>query len=596
MYISKLEDRRVLREVALGLRHAEMVVKNGRLVNVHTSEIQENCSIAIAAGRIAYVGDCSRLIGDATVVIDAENSYLVPGLIDGHMHVESTMLTVTEFARIALVHGTTAIFMDPHEIGNVLGIQGVKLMHQEGQGVLLKVFTTIPSCVPSVPALEDSGFEIRKEEVESGLSLENVVGLSEMMDFSGVIAGDAELWGKIEATLAAGKIVTGHLPTQEESFIQAYISAGISSDHECTSSEEALLKARLGMTIMIREGSAWQDVKQVVKLITEHQVDHRACLLVTDDVDAKTLMEFGHMNHVVRRAIEEGVNPISAIQMATLQTAQHFHVESNIGSIAPGKCADILVIDDLTAMIPRIVVVNGVTVAINGELIVALQDFVYPEDVRNSVRLLSPLHACDFQIHSGFVQQGTTNVRVIQVIENSAITKSTEATLTVNQGVLQPDVQQDVILLASIERHNRSGQKALGLVKGFGLKSGAVASTVAHDSHNLLIMGVSPVDMAVAANFLHDSGGGLVVVQDEKILAHVRLPIAGLMSDQSVQVVKDEITKLEAAWQELGCRLHAPFMTFSLLALPVIPQLRLTNRGLVDVILNHIIPLEIGNK
>lgn len=584
---------RTLAKVALGEAFADVVIKNGTLVNVYSGELTEHMDVAVAAGRIAYVGNADHTIGAQTVVIDATGKYMSPGLLDGHMHVESTMLSVTEFAKAALAKGTTGIFMDPHEIANVFGTEGVRLMHEEGQQLPLKVFTTFPSCVPATNGLEDAGASLEVTDIKEGMQWDNVVGLGEVMNFPGVVYGDPKMCGEIEETIKCGKTVTGHFPSDDDRMLQAYMASGVTSDHETVTREQGLHKVRMGMHLMIREGSAWHDVKEVIKVVTEDKVNTANISLVTDDVSPQTLVEKGHLNHVVRRAIEEGVDPVTAIQMVTINVARYFKMEQDLGSITPGKCADILLINDLQKVEPSTVITDGQVVFDNGKLTVDFPDFVYPEHIRNSMNVKRELTAEDFKLASRS-NQDKTKVNVINIIENSARTEKMTAMLGVEKGIIQPDVEQDIIRLACIERHRGTGQISLGFTHGFQLKAGAVASTVAHDSHNLIVMGINEQDMALAANELVKMGGGMIVVENGKVLAQVPMTIAGLMSDKSLLEVVEEVAELEKAWKQIGCPLNAPFMTFSLIALPVIPEIRISNRGIVDVTQFKLIEVEIG--
>ncbi|GIP39815.1 adenine deaminase [Paenibacillus sp. J31TS4] len=583
---------RTLSQVALGQAKADVVIKNGVVVNVYTGELLEGMDVAIAEGRIAYIGQADHTIGDQTRVVDANGRYIAPGFLDGHMHVESTMLAVTEFSKAALAKGTTGIFMDPHEIANVFGSKGVRLMHEEGQQLPLKVFTTFPSCVPATSDLEDAGASLEVEDIREGLTWPNVAGLGEVMNFPGVIYGDPKMSGEIAETIKAGKTVTGHFPSEDERELQAYLASGVSSDHETVTREQGLQKLRLGMHLMIREGSAWHDVKEVIKVITEDKVATDNISLVTDDVYPQTLVEKGHLNHVVRRAIEEGVDPVTAIKLVTLNVARYFGMERDLGSVAPGKYADLVLLDDLKAMTVSVVLTDGEVVYENGRLADVFPKFTYPEEIRQSVHLKRPLSPEDFRLLSQ--RQGETRVNVIKVIENSARTEKMEAVLSVAGGIIQPDPAQDIVRLACIERHRGTGQISLGFCHGFQLKSGAVASTVAHDSHNLLVMGTDEADMALAANELAKLGGGMIVVNQGQVIAQVPMVIAGLMSDKPLEEVVAEVNRLAEAWKEIGCPLNAPFMTFSLIALPVIPELRITNRGIADVTKFELIQTEIG--
>ncbi|MFS0612472.1 adenine deaminase [Lederbergia ruris] len=584
-----------LSKVARGEKKADLVITNGILVNVFTGELLENMDVTVVEGRVAYVGKADHTIGESTQVINANGKYLVPGFIDGHMHVESTMLSVTEFAKAGLAKGTTSIFMDPHEIANVFGQEGVRLMHEEGQQLPLKVFTTFPSCVPATTDFEDGGATLSVEDIQAGMQWENVAGLGEVMNFPGVVYGDLLMNGEIAETIKANKTVTGHFPAEDPRMLQAYIGSGVDSCHETVTKEQGLEKLRLGMHLMIREGSAWQDVKEVIKVVTEDHVQTANISLVTDDVYPQTLVEKGHLNHVVRRAIEEGVDPVTAIQMGTINVARYYKMDRDLGSIAPGKMADILLIEDIRELEPTTVIADGEVIYQDQQLVKEFPIFIYPEHIRNSIHLKAALTATDFQLRSkGSAEE--TKVNVINVIENSARTEKMTATLAVKDGIIQPDLKQDVLQLACIERHHQTGQISLGFAHGFKLKQGAVASTVAHDSHNLLVMGTNPEDMAFAANELAKIGGGMIVVENGQILAKVRMPIAGLMSDQPLETVVKEVKQLEMAWEAIGCPIHAPFMTFSLIALPVIPDVRISNRGLVDVGEFKMIDVEITEK
>lgn len=578
-------------QVALGEKPADLVLKQGTLVNVITGELNENVDVAISGNRIAYVGNADHTIGPDTEVIELNGKYLAPGLMDGHMHVESTMLTVTEFARMALTKGTTSIFMDPHEMANVFGKEGVRYMHEEGQKLPLHVFTTFPSCVPSTADLEDAGASITVEDVEEGLTWDGVVGLGEMMNFPGIVNRDPLMIGVVNATIDAGKTVTGHFPDGTDQMLQAYLVSGADSCHETINREKALEKLRLGMYLMIREGSAWHDVKELAKVITIDKVNTEQIMLVTDDIYPQTLVEKGQVNHVVRRAIEEGVDPVTAIKLASINTARYFKLADDYGSVSPRKVADIIILDELETMEPTLVIADGKIVAQDGKLIIDLPTYEYPAHVKDSVHVKRAVEASDFIIKTDATTDRVT-ANVIEVIENSARTKRTQFELKVESDqTIVTDIDQDVIKLACLDRHHKSGDISVAFAHGFKLKKGAVASTVAHDSHNLLVMGTNDEDMAFAANYLVELGGGMVVVEDGKVLAEVPLPVAGLMSDQRAEVVVEQVEKLEQAWKDLGCPIHAPFMTFSLIALPVIPDIRITNRGLVDVVKFDFIPV-----
>ncbi|MDK2927469.1 MAG: adenine deaminase [Bacillota bacterium] len=572
-----------LAAAAQGKVKADVVIQGGRVVNVFTGEIL-TADVAIRAGRVVLVGAAGHTVGPETRVLDAKGYYLVPGLLDGHIHVESSMVSVTQFARAVLPSGTTTIFMDPHEIANVFGLPGIRLMVEEGKNLPLKVFATMPSCVPAAPGFEDAGAVIGPAEVAEAMGWEGIIGLGEMMNFPGVLAGDPSVHGELQATMAAGKVITGHYSLPEtEVGLQAYAAAGIASCHESTRKEDALARLRLGMYAKLREGSAWHDIKATIKSLTETGVDTRRAVLVTDDTHPATLLAVGHLSHVVRRAIEEGLSPIRAIQLATLNPAECFGLSRDLGSIAPGRCADILFVPDLADFRPAKVMVDGEVVAAEGRLLVELPPYLYPEWATRSVRLKHSLTPADFTIPAP-VTEGQVRVRAMQVIEAKVGTLSVEAHVPARDGALAAVPAADVAKVACIERHGGPGNIGLGFVKGFGFTGGAVASTVAHDSHNLLIIGMNDADMALAGNTLAECGGGMAAVRDGKVLALLKLPIAGLMSPEPVEEVDAAVRALEAAWRALGCRLVSPFMTMALLSLAVLPELRITNRGLVDTL------------
>ncbi|MBO3797914.1 MAG: adenine deaminase [Candidatus Brockarchaeota archaeon] len=569
---------------ALGRIRASLVIRRGALVNVFTGEIVENTDIAVVDDRIVLVGDAEHTIGPETRIIDAYRKYLTPGFLDGHVHVESSMLTVTQFAKAVLPHGTTTVFIDPHEIANVLGIKGVKMMHDEGLGLPLKVYVSIPSCVPATSLeFETSGAEIGLKEVEEAFSWRNTIALGEIMNYPGVLSLDPKIIGEVKTALRSSRIVEGHFFGNLNEELNAYVAAGISSDHESVTMEAGLAKLRLGMHVMVREASAWKDLKEVIRMVTEKKVNARRICLVSDDREPSDLLKEGHIDHIVRRAIEEGVDPVTSIQMATLNTAEHFKVDGEIGALAPGMIADILILSDLNRVLVDTVIANGRVVARNGRLVAEMPEYQYPEEAKRTVRVGRKLDEKDFKIRVD-PNKEVFKVRTIQVVEAKTLTRSMLVDMRQRNGFLEADPEQDIAKVAVVERHRASGNIGIGFVKGFGFKNGAVASTVAHDSHNMLILGVNDRDMALAGNTLAEAGGGMVAVENSRILALLELPIAGLMSDKPVQEVAANVEKLSEAWRRLGCVMTRPFMTMSLLALPVLPELRITDKGLIDTV------------
>jgi adenine deaminase len=579
------EVLRELVDVAAGRAPADMVIRNARWVNVHSREVIDDTAIAIKCSRFAYIGpEHASLIGAETAVIDAAGRYAVPGLCDGHMHVESGMITVTEFARAVIPHGTTSMFIDPHEIANVLGLPGVRLMHDEAMGLPINVFVQMPSCVPSAPGLENPGASISPQDVAEAMGWPNIVGLGEMMNFPGVIGGDPKMLAEIAFTQRAGKTVGGHYASPDLGLpFHAYVAGGPADDHEGTRAQDAVARVRQGMAAMLRLGSAWYDVATQVKAITEHGIDSRKMILCTDDCHSGTLVNEGHMNRVIRHAIAQGLPPLVAIQMATLNTAQHFGLERELGSIAPGRRADLILTSDLAALPIEMVVARGIVVAEHGKLMHEPQKFTYPASALNTVRVGKRLTAKDFEIKAPD-GSNTVDARVIGVIENQAPTRALERQLAVASGLVEMNRAGDVCQIAVVERHRGTGQVVNAFVSGFGYaRDCALASTVAHDSHQMVIVGTNRGDMAKAANILNDIGGGVVLVSDGEILAQIELPIAGLMSDQPAEIVAAKADALLAGMRACGCRLNNAFMQHSLLALVVIPELRISDVGLVDV-------------
>ncbi|MEP0943494.1 MAG: adenine deaminase [Rhizobiaceae bacterium] len=575
----------LLVDVAMGRQPADLVVRAGKWVNVYSGEIVPDTDLAIAAGRFAYCGpDASHCIGPNTEVIEAEGRYLVPGLCDAHMHVESGMVTVTEFCRAVIPHGTTSMFIDPHEIANVLGLAGVRLMHDEACGMPINVFVQMPSCVPSAPGLENAGASLGPAEVAEALSWENIIGLGEVMDFPGVAANSPRMVGEVAASMAANKTVGGHFasPVLDRSF-HAYAAGGPADDHEGTKKEDAIARVRQGMRAMLRLGSAWYDVEAQIKAVTEDGLDPRNFILCTDDSHSGTLVNDGHMNRVVRHAIECGLPPLQAIQMATLNTAQHFGVERELGSIAPGRLADFLLVSDLNALTITDVYGRGERLASNGEMQTDLPAYNYPDSAKNTINMKRDLGSDDFDIPAPAAVL-SAKVRVIGVVENQAPTKALEAKLEVHDGLVVGDVEKDICQIALVERHRATGTVTNGFVSGFGYNVPcAMASSVAHDSHHMIVVGTSKSDMALAANRLREVGGGVVLFRDGEEQALVEMPIAGLMSDEASPLVAAKADKLVAAMAGCGCSVNNAYMQHSLLALVVIPELRISDIGLVDV-------------
>ncbi len=586
------ELTRDLTDVAMGRKHADRVLQNGRWVCVQSGEVIPGTSIAIRDERIAYIGpDASHTIGPETELIDAEGRFLVPGLLDGHMHVESGMLTITEFVRAVLPHGTTGMFIDPHEIANVFGLPGVRLMVDEAAVQPIHVWVQMPSCIPSAPGLETPGAVIGPDEVATAMGWEGIIGLGEVMNFPGVFLGDEKIHREMAEARLAGRVIGGHYASPDLGLpFHGYVAGGPEDDHEGTRLEDAVERVRQGMKVMMRYGSAWHDVANQVRAVTELGLDPRNFLLVTDDSHSGTLVHDGHMDRVIRHAIDQGLDPMVAIQMATINTAEHFGVTREVGLLAPGRYADVLLVEKLDSFKVQTVIARGRVVAEQGSLRIPRPSFTYPAEIRNSVHLARALTSNDFRIPASTRERALANV--IGIVENQAPTRHLKKEVVVKNGEIVLSGSQDLAKVALVERHEGNGRIQVGLVSGFGLDEGcALGSTVAHDSHHMLVVGTDEGAMALAANTLAEQGGGQVVVRAGEVLATIELPIAGLMSDEPAEIVAEKAAGLLQAFQTCGCHLNNANMQLSLLALVVIPALRISDLGLVDVEEFELIPL-----
>lgn len=550
--------------VARGFEKADLVIKNANIVNVLSEEIHK-ADIAIKDGIIAGIGE--NYSGEKE--IDIQGAYVTPSFIDGHVHLESTMMLPSEFAKVALPAGTTTVIIDPHEISNVLGLHGISFMHEAVKNLPLDVYTMLPSCVPATP-FETSGFDLNSYDLSLLIDKPWVLGLAEMMNFPGVLNQDNNVMAKLELAKSRGKCIDGHAPYLHGKDLCAYIASGVKSDHECTTPDEAVEKLRLGMYVMIREGTAAKDLDALMPVLKT--CNTRKCIFVTDDRHPADLKE--HINGMVRRAVEAGVDPVKAVQIASLNTAEYFGLK-NLGAIAPGYKADLLILPDLKTFRPDLVIKNGVVAAENGKLIAEL-----PENealaVRNSVnvRWITPE---DFRIEAN-----GSKVTALEVIPHQLITKSVVSEVKIEDGNAVSNIDNDTLKICVIERHRATGNIGKGFVKGFNLKCGAIASTVAHDSHNMIVIGTNDADMYAAAVALIKCKGGKVVVKDGEVISELPLPIAGLMSDRNFDYVVNKCEELNKTAHSIGCRIEDPFMTMGFLSLPVIPELKVTDKGVFD--------------
>ncbi len=562
--------------IARGEEPAELVLRNARLVNVFSGEVHP-ADVAIAEGYIVGIGPYA-----GREEIDLEGRFLCPGFIDGHVHLESAMVHPAEFARAVVPRGTTTVIADPHEIANVLGLEGVHYLLEETARLPLNVYLMAPSCVPASP-LETAGAEITASDIAVLLKEERVLGLAEVMNFPGVLDRVPEVLQKLRA--AAGRPVDGHAPGLSGKDLCAYVAAGIGSDHECTTLQEALEKLRLGMAIMIREGSTAHNLEELLPLVMSGNASR--CFFVSDDRHPADLLAHGHMDDILRRArARELLPPVVLIQMATLNAARYFRLW-DLGAVAPGYRADLVVLDDLESFSVGMVFKDGRLVARDGALL---------EGVLPVARALPPSTFRVPDLHPGrfrIPMQGS-RVRTIGVVPRQIWTQALVEEATVQDGFVVADPQRDLLKIAVVERHRGSGRIGLGLVKGFGLKYGAIASSVAHDSHNIVAVGCSDEELALAVSEVVRLRGGQVVVAGKRVLEALPLPIAGLMSDRPLEEVRRQVDRLNQAARGLGCALEAPLMTMAFMALVVIPELKLSDRGLVDVQAFSVVPLFAG--
>ncbi|MFQ5989525.1 MAG: adenine deaminase [Candidatus Methylomirabilales bacterium] len=550
-------------------READTLLTGVKLLNVFTGEVTTT-NVALGGGRIVGIGSQYRR---AQEVFDLYGKYVLPGLIEGHIHIESSLLTPEGFAEAVVPRGTTAVIADPHEIANVLGLDGVRYMLRASQDLPLDCYFMASSCVPATE-LETAGASLGLEAIGALLEEDRVLGLAEVMDYPGVIHGRRDILEKIALARSRGKVVNGHAPHLTGEGLMAYLGAGIGSDHESTTLEEAQEKLRLGMRVMIREGSQARNLAELLPLVTP--VTGRRCLLVSDDKEPHELVAHGHLDALLRRAVSMGLSPHLAVQLVTLNVAEAFGLRDR-GALAPGYLADLVVVDNLREFIPLLVFKGGRLVAEEGKL---LREIPRRRErgILDTVRI-PPLSTENLRIPV----RGTRFVRVIGLVPGQITTRRLVLEALVADGEVCADPARDILKLVVVERHGRNGNIGLGLVQGFGLRQGALASSVAHDSHNLIAVGVEERDLLTALEHVAAIGGGLAVAARGEILASLSLPVAGLMSEEKPGDVAAAMEHLLLNARDLGCIAPNPFAALSFLALPVIPEIRLTDRGLVNV-------------
>ena len=579
-------DKKLL-AAAGGQAPADIVVKNGKLVNVYTKEIYEG-GVAISGDKIAAVGDVEYAIGEGTEVIDAGGNYITPGFIDGHIHPESSSLSIRSFAELVLKHGTTAVMTDLHEIGVVAGLEGIEAVLEEAETTDLKLYFVVPSHVPFAQNLETSGGHFNPEIIKKALERKDAVGISEVVG-PYILNGFPELMESMDhVNHMPGKTCQGHLPDMEGAALNTCLAAGVTTDHESLSGEDALARLRNGCHLMIREGSAARNMADCLKPILEQKLDTSRVSIVTDDLHTVDAVDRGHLDDAVRTALKNGVDFPTAIQMVSLNAARAFHLDDEIGGLAPGKRADLNITTGEEAFEVLSVISGGKQIVDHKKCLVSYPKAEHKPCLLNTTRLKNPITPDSFKIYA---PEGAKKVRV-QVMDTLPwipITQGREAVLDVKDGVVQCDISQDVLYIAQVERYGINGNVGKAFMGGFHLQAGAIASSVGHDNHNVIVMGTNFEDMAKAVNYLIDIGGGQVVVKDGEILGAVEYPVCGLLSDLSGEELADEKRKLNGIIHELGCPITIPFMFLSFICLAAIPVYAITDVGFINVLTQEVV-------
>ncbi|MEJ5202564.1 MAG: adenine deaminase [Anaerolineales bacterium] len=576
-----IHQRIELVEAALGYLPFDAVIDNVKVVNVYTGNILDG-AIGIKNGRVVTFRAPKN--AESMQYMDGKGKYAIPGLIDTHVHIDSTLLTPHGMAELVVPHGTTAVFADPMEISNVAGYAGMEALLLGSEQLSFHIYLEVSSRVPTAPGLETTGGELRLEEVRRILRWKEAVSLGEL-DPSKILGLHPEYFAKVEAALGLGKIANGHAIGLSGERLIAYACGGLMDDHECVTFEEAITRNELGMAVLVREGSTERNLETLIRGAVAHKIDTRHWMMCTDDKHPNEMLSEGHIDYMVNKAISLGMSPIQAIQMATLNAAAHFRLDHELGSIAPGRWADIILTESLQSIQPVQVFFKGQLVAENGTLTSRPPAVVYPHWLRHTVELTRGKQAADYRLPAS---SNAVSVHVIQIFPDQIINRRESARLPVDDGTICTDPQKDVIKLAVVERYGKNGNIGMTFVRGFGLKQGAISSTVSHDHHNLVIAGVDDESMATCARATEEMQGGLVVARGQEVLGRLPLPLGGLFSDEPPKRVIEMLEEINAIAHSLGCMLPAPFMTLSFISLPTVPELGLTDKGLVDV-LNHTI-------
>lgn len=589
---SFLITKRTLIDVAMGRKDADLVIRQGSWVSVQSREIIPNIDIAIASKRIAYVGEnADHTIGKRTQIVDASMYFLIPGLLDAHTHIESSNLRVSEFVQAVMPWGTTGIFIEPHELANVNGLKGVKSLVEEAKLQPIHVWVQMPSCVPAAPGLETPGASIGPEEVAEAMSWEGIIGLGEMMNFPGVFSSDEKLLAEMAESAKASKVIGGHYASPDLGLpFHGYVAGGAEDDHEGTRKEDALIRSRQGMKVMMRLGTFWYDVAEQLRAVTEDGLDPRNFILCTDDIKVHTLLSEGHMDRVVRHVIEQGLDPVTAIQMATINPAKHFGVDKDVGIIAPGRYADVILASDLEELKIDRVFAKGKEVASFGKPNIKAIEAEIEDPSLLTVNLPNDVTNSDFSIMCDKKSQVTANV--IGIVENQAPTRHLKSQMEPLDGQLHADIPRDISKVAVLDRHTGSGNIKLGFVSGFGFNSKcAVASTFSHESQNIVVVGTDDYNMAFAVNTLFHQQGGIVVVKNNEVIGLLELAFGGVISIERPEIVSEKMKTIKESLIMCGCERNGVLLQIQLLTIAFIPELRITDLGVIDVTRLEITPL-----
>lgn len=585
-------QRKDLVSVALGEEKAELVIKDGKIINVLSREVHKS-DVAIKGERIALVGAADHTIGENTKIIDAENLFLAPGLIDTHIHIEASMLTPTQFARASLPRGITTVLWEPLWTANVLGTRGVKFFLEEGNRTPLKFFSTASSAVPPASThLMTPAKKFEVDDIKEMLGWEKTVGLGEVGDFDKVLTGDLATHEKIRVAIDEGKTVDGSAPEMKGKELNAYAAAGIQSDHEAVTLDEAIERVRLGMRLVIREGSSMRNLSELVKVITEKGLDPRHCCFCVDDKDIREIVDEGLIDYMVKRAIEAGVDPIVAVQMATLNAAEYMGIDQDIGGIAPGRIADILFINDLEKFFVQKVMVDGEVIAEDGKLVVEISPPIYPRWVLKTVNMKRTVTPEDFIIKTD--KKEKAGVHVIKVFADQIISDQEVETLPVKNGRILPDPTKDILKIVMVERYGKTNPNiGKGFVRGFGFKEGVIATSIAPDIHHLIAVGSDDTGISKAINRLVKIQGGIVICKNGEILSELPLPVGGIVSGDPYEKVVADLEKIHHATRKIGCELPSPFMTLAFAGCPTLTKFKISDKGLIDTWGRKIVPLEV---